>query len=68
VTLPRLMEINAYQAEHAPLHILVAGYLGVGKAKAASPRSTEAPQGNDMNAFFADVASLGVDLSPLMEP
>lgn len=35
MTIPRLKSITTYQQENPPIHILIAAYLGVGKAKSA---------------------------------
>jgi hypothetical protein len=40
MTIPRVLEINAYQAKCPPLHIMVAGYLGIG-SKSSKPSETD---------------------------
>jgi hypothetical protein len=30
MTIPRVLEINQYQAKSPPLHVMVAAYLGIG--------------------------------------
>ena len=37
MTIPRVLEINKYQAHSPPLHLMVAVYLGYGKSSTSKP-------------------------------
>jgi len=60
MTLFDFEELTAYWAEHPPLHILVAAYLGIGKNKrqrtssSALPRSGR-PAGSDLQSMLTEL-------------
>jgi hypothetical protein len=45
MTLFQIEELTSYWAQHPPLHLLVAAYLGVGKNKTVPPPPTSMGQG-----------------------
>ena len=66
MTLLDVEELTAYWAEHPPLHMLVAAYLGLGKEK--RPREPSAPSGEASTRFgqktSSDITSLLAELGP----
>ncbi len=66
MTLLDVEELTAYWAEHPPLHMLVAAYLGLGKEK--RPREPSAPSGEASIGFGqktgSDITSLLAELGP----
>jgi hypothetical protein len=66
MTLLEVEELTAYWAEHPPLHLLVAAYLGVANEK--RPRKPPAPSGETPfqlgNKAVTDIASLLAELGP----
>jgi hypothetical protein len=66
MTLLDVEELTAYWAEHPPLHMLVAAYLGLGKGK--RPREPSAPSGEASTRFGqktgSDITSLLAELGP----
>jgi hypothetical protein len=66
MTLLDFEELTAYWAEHPPVHILVAAYLGLGKQKQTrlpSRMSGEASSGYG-NRTDSDVGSILAELGP----
>jgi hypothetical protein len=47
LTVPRLMALNRYWANHPPVHIMIAAYLGV------KPRETRKNTEHDMRELIA---------------
>jgi hypothetical protein len=64
MTLLDFEELTAYWAEHPPLHVLVAAYLGLGKEKPT--RMPPAPSGASVfsQQEGADASSLVAELGP----
>ena len=67
MTLLDVEELTAYWAEHPPLHMLVAAYLGVGKKK--WPRKLSSPPDGEASPRFgretgSDITSLLAELGP----
>ena len=61
MTLFQIEELTCYWAQHPPLHLLIAAYLGVGKTKNALLPSTSVGQGQQPNS---DSGSLLAQLGP----
>ncbi|TMJ67293.1 MAG: hypothetical protein E6G83_08045 [Alphaproteobacteria bacterium] len=61
MTLFQIEELTCYWAQHPPLHLLIAAYLGVGKTKNALLPSTSMGQGQQPNS---DSGSLLAQLGP----
>jgi hypothetical protein len=70
MTLLDVEELTAYWAEHPPLHMLVAAYLGLGKGK--RPRQPSAPSGEASTRFGqktgSDITSLLAELGRALVP
>jgi hypothetical protein len=66
MTLLDVEELTAYWAEHPPLHMLAAAYLGLGKEK--RPRKLSEPSGEASTRFGqktgSDITSLLAELGP----
>jgi hypothetical protein len=66
MTLLDVEELTIYWAEHPPLHVLVAAYLGLGQGK--WPRKPSASSGEAPSKFAhkpgSDIASLLAELGP----
>ena len=61
MTLFQVEELTSYWAQHPPLHLLVAAYLGVGKHKNAGRPSTSMGRGQPPSS---DSSSLLAQLGP----
>jgi hypothetical protein len=53
MTLFQIEELTSYWAQHPPLHLLVAAYLGVGKGKQASSTERERRTSSDVGSMLA---------------
>jgi hypothetical protein len=61
MTLFQIEELTSYWAQHPPLHLLIAAYLGVGKNKSARLPPTSMGRGQRANS---DSSSLLAQLGP----
>jgi hypothetical protein len=66
MTLLDVGELTAYWAEHPPLHMLVAAYLGVGKEKRPRKPSALSDEASSKfgNKMSPDIPSLLAELGP----
>jgi hypothetical protein len=53
MTLFQIEELTSYWAQHPPLHLLIAAYLGVGKGKQASSVGRERRPSSDVGSTLA---------------
>jgi hypothetical protein len=61
MTLFQVEELTSYWAQHPPVHLLVAAYLGVGKNRSARPPPTSIGRGTRTSS---DSSSLLAQLGP----
>ncbi len=61
MTLFQIEELTSYWAQHPPVHLLVAAYLGFGKDKNAPPQSISAGRGQQPSS---ESSSLLAQLGP----